>query len=106
MDMLDLARYFAGLVLVLGLLAGFAWLLRRGMAQGLFPGLASQSGERRISISETQILDPRRRIIIVKVDDKEHTLLLGVAGETLIETREAKPVPVFEPEIPDEGPVS
>lgn len=100
MDMLDFARYFAGLVLVLGLLAGFAYLLRRGMMQGIFPGLAGAQTHRRMRVSESLLLDPRRRMVIVKVDDKEHVLLLGAAGEQLLDTRPA--LPDFEPEIPEE----
>lgn len=108
MDLIDFSRYFAALLVVLGLLGGFALLARRGWIPGSIQGLAGFSRlsggprpERRLSVKETVILDPRRRVVIVKADDEEHVLLLGPERETLLATRPAKPEPVFEPITPD-----
>lgn len=106
MDLIDFSRYFAALLVVLGLLGGFALLARRGWLPGGIQGLSSFSSlsgsraERRLSIKESLILDPRRRVVIVKADGEEHTLLLGPERETLLATRTAKPEPVFEPIAP------
>lgn len=104
MDMLDFARYFAGLVLVLGLLAGFAYLLRRGMMQGLFPGMPGSQSHRRMSVKESLLLDPRRRVLIIKVDDTEHIVLLGASGEQILDTKPA--LPDFVPDMPQDEVVS
>lgn len=98
MDMLDFARYLAGLVLVLGLLAGFAFILRRGYAQGLIPGFPGQGSERRMRVVETLMVDPRRRMVIVEVDGTEHVLLLGAERETVLGRQPAREK--FTPEMP------
>lgn len=109
MDLIDFSRYFAALLVVLGLLGGFALLVRNGWIPGSiqgFSGLSNITGqrpERRLSVKETLILDPRRRVVIVKSDTEEHVLLLGPERETVLSTREAKPEPVFEPVTPDEA---
>ena len=103
MDQLDIIRYFAALIIVLGLLGGFAVIARRAGWTGSLPGLdrfIQSPVERRLAISESLILDPRRRVVIVRSDDHEHVLLLGPERETLLETRPAKPEPVFEPVLP------
>lgn len=104
MDLIDFSRYFAALLVVLGLLGGVAVILRKGW---LPSGLASFQGmdrrERRLSVKDSLILDPRRRIVIVKSDDVEHVLLLGPERETVLETRPVKAAPVFRPEPPAES---
>jgi len=101
LDLIDFSRYFAALLVVLGLLGGVAVILRKGwLPTGLtnFQGLDRR--ERRLGVKESLILDPRRRIVIVKSDDMEHVLLLGPERETVLETRKARIEPVFEPEMP------
>lgn len=103
MDLIDFSRYFAALLVVLGLLGGVAVILRKGwLPTGLtnFQGLERR--ERRLGVKESLILDPRRRIVIVKSDDREYVLLLGPERETVLETRAAKTEPVFEPDMPQE----
>ena len=105
MDILDFSRYFAALLVVLGLLGGFAIIVRRGWFPGNFPALANLSGprqKRRLTVTESLILDPRRRVVIVKADEEEHVLLLGPERETLLTTRPAKEEPIFEPNMPDD----
>lgn len=103
--MLDFARYVAGLILVLGLLAGFAYILRRGYAQGLLPGFPGQGSVRRMRLVESLMIDPRRRVVIVEVDETEHVVLLGAAGETLLDSRPSPPkTPEFEPDMPEPEP--
>jgi flagellar protein FliO/FliZ len=107
LDLIDFSRYFAALLVVLGLLGGFALLARRGWIPGGIQGLARFSSltgaraERRLSVKETLILDPRRRVVVVKVDGEEHVLLLGPEREMLLSTRPARPEAVFEPIAPD-----
>lgn len=109
MDLIDFSRYFAALLVVLGLLGGFALLAKRGL---LPTGPLSLAGfgrfgtgptQRRLEIQETLILDPRRRVVIVKADDEEHVLLLGPERETCLSRRPAKEPVVFEPVAPDES---
>ncbi|MGJ3230624.1 MAG: flagellar biosynthetic protein FliO [Oceanicaulis sp.] len=105
MDLIDFSRYFAALLVVLGLLGGVAVILRKGwLPSGLagFQGLERR--DRRLSVKESLTLDPRRRVVIVKSDDVEHVLLLGPERETVLHSRPAKAEPVFEPALPEDEP--
>jgi flagellar protein FliO/FliZ len=103
-DQIDLLRYFAALLIVLGLLGGFAVVARRAGWTGALPGLgglAPRPSDRRLGVREALVLDPRRRVVIIRADDTEHVLLLGAERELLLDSRPAKPDPVFEPVTPD-----
>jgi len=82
MDVLDFARYFAALLLVLGLL-GVAALATRKFG---VPGLARPAKSRRIHIVETLMLSPRQKIALVRRDDVEHLVMITPTGATVIET--------------------
>jgi flagellar protein FliO/FliZ len=100
LDQVDFIRFFAALILVLGLLGGFWVILRKGWLPSGFSGLVNLQptrGARRLSIRESLLLDPRRRVVIVRADGIEHVVLLGATGETVLDTRPAPPEPVFEP---------
>ncbi len=101
LDVVDFTRYIAALVLVLGLLGALAVLLRRGYGRSLLPGALGRT-ERRMRVVETLALDPRRRVMIVEVDETEHVLLLGAGTDVKLESRAAKreAAPVFAPVPP------
>ncbi|HEY8697104.1 MAG TPA: flagellar biosynthetic protein FliO [Rhizomicrobium sp.] len=82
MDLVDFARYFGALILVLGLL-GFAWLAAR--RYGL-PGIVQGQALRRLSIVETLMIGPRHKLVLVKRDGTEHLMLIGPQGAEVIET--------------------
>ncbi len=85
MNFLDLARAIFGLVFVLGLIGVAAWAARRYAPQ-LLARLSAERGERRMQVVETLVLDPARRMILVRIDGEERLLLLG-EGRELIEPR-------------------
>ena len=73
-------RFALALILVLGLIALLAWMLRRfGMGMKMSKG-------RRLGVSEVQMLGPRHKLMLVRRDDVEHLVILGPAGETVVET--------------------
>jgi flagellar protein FliO/FliZ len=73
-------RFALALVLVLGLIALLAWMLRRfGMGMKLSKG-------RRLGISEVQMLGPRHKLMLIRRDEVEHLVIVGPAGETVVET--------------------
>lgn len=93
MDILDWVRAVAALAATLGLIALAAYGARRfGMLQ---PGV--RNADRRMAISESLMLDPRRRLVLVKLDSKEHLLLLSPAGDVVVTAIDAKPPPVETP---------
>lgn len=100
MDIVDFGRYFAALLLVLGLLGGLALLLRRAGVAGLMPNFQRTGAPRRMEIAASVMLDARRRVVALRVDEEEHIILLGMSGETVLDRRPAPPR--FEPVLPDE----
>jgi len=87
MDVLDFARYFAALILVLGLIGAAGLAARRF---GL-PGLAKPAASRRLKIVETLMIAPRQRLALVRRDDVEHLLVIGPDGASVIEAGIAPP---------------
>jgi flagellar protein FliO/FliZ len=79
LDWIDWARALFALIATLALIAGAAYAARRlGMLQ---PG---GTGPKRLKISESLMIDPRRRLVIVRCDGREHLLLLGPAGDLVV----------------------
>lgn len=79
LDWQDWLRAFAALIATLALIGAVAYGARRlGMLQ---PG---QAGERRLKLVESLMLDPRRRLVIVRWDGREHLLLLGPGGDRIV----------------------
>ena len=89
MDVIEIARYFGALTLVLGLV-GLAWVAAR--KYGL-PGMVSPSGARRLAVVETLMLDARHKLYLIRRDGTEHLIVLGPHGATAIEAA-AAPAPV------------
>ncbi|PJK31411.1 flagellar biosynthetic protein FliO [Minwuia thermotolerans] len=89
MESLEYIRFVAGLAVVVGLIAAAAWAARRF---GLAPRI-SGGGAGRLGIVAVQTVDTRRRLVLVRRDDREHLILIGPNSETVIETGIAtKPV--------------
>ena len=92
MDLLDIPRVIFALLIVIGLIGlGAAAAQRYQNTAARLNRLSS----RRLKIIETLYLDPKRRVLIIRRDDREHVVLLGPQTEAIIETDiEA----VYEPE--------
>ena len=86
MNFLDLARAVFGLAFTLGLIGLAAYAARRYAPQ-LLARLKAERGERRMQVVETLVLDPARRLVLVRIDDEERLILLG-EGRELIEPRQ------------------
>ena len=75
-------RFVAALIFLLGLIGAAAFALR---AFGFIPqGVQRRPTQRRLGIVESLMLDARRRLIIVRRDNKEYLLLVSATGETLL----------------------
>jgi flagellar protein FliO/FliZ len=85
-DLLDIARTVFALVATLALIGAIAYGARRlGMLQP-----QARGAERRLRISETLMIDPRRRLVLVRLDGREHLLLLGPGGDVVVTETAAK----------------
>lgn len=78
----DYFRVIFGLVAVIGLI-GIAAVIARKAGVVSLPTAGGR--KRRLSISESLPLDARRRLLIVRRDDREHLIILGAQTETLVE---------------------
>lgn len=86
MELLDWARSLFALIATLGLILGVAYGARRlGMLQ------ANGQQPKRLKVTESLMLDPRRRMVIVRCDDREHLILLGPGGDIVVGDQPAKP---------------
>ncbi len=85
MNFLDLFRAVFGLAITLGLIGLAAWTARR-YAPKLLAKLQAERGARRLQVIETLVLDPARRLVLVRVDAEERLILLG-EGRELAEPR-------------------
>ncbi len=82
MDVFDIARYLAALLLVLGLI-GVAGLATRKFG---VPGFAKPNATRRLHVVETLVLSPRQRLSLIRRDGVEHLVMITPAGATVIES--------------------
>lgn len=99
MDTTTYLRFVAALVLVLGMILGLLWLLRRFGLGGM---VARAAGRRRLALVESLALDGKRRLLLVRRDGREHLLLLGGATDLVVE-RDI-PVPQGGAETEGQGP--
>lgn len=85
MDLIEpaqLIRFFAALLFVIGLMGGLAVIMRKLNDRHSI----TAPNKRRLRIKESLALDARRRLLLIQRDDKEHLVILGANGETLIES--------------------
>jgi len=90
MDLIDMARYLGALMLVLALV-GFAALAARRFG---LPGITAGTGARRLAVVETLMLDTKHKLFILRRDDREHLLLVGPEGSSVIESGIAIATPI------------
>ncbi|MCF8504764.1 MAG: flagellar biosynthetic protein FliO [Caulobacter sp.] len=88
MDFLETIRMLAALLVTVGLIMLASWGMRRFGPEAMSRLQVSRK-ERRLTLVETLVLDPARRLVLVRLDDEERLILLG-EGRTL-ETLKAPP---------------
>jgi len=88
MDYQDYLKFLAALVLVLSLMGGLAFVLKR-LGYGQMSMISPKN--KRLKIVEVLPLDARRKAMIIERDDAQHLVLLGTSSETVIETNIEKP---------------
>lgn len=91
MGVTELARFAGALGLVVGLIFLCAFAARRG---GLIQTARTGRRTGRIGVVETVALDAKRRLVLVRRDDREHLIVLGPDGNLVVERGVAAPAPV------------
>jgi len=85
MTMTDYASAAGALLLVIGLIALAAWILKK-MMQGS-SGLGFAGGrQRRLGLVETTALDASRKLVLIRRDNVEHLLLVSQDRAMVVET--------------------
>jgi flagellar protein FliO/FliZ len=86
MDWVEWVRALFALLATLALIGLAFFAARRfGMIGGVRGG-----AERRLRVVESLMLDPRRKLLLVRCDDREHLLLVGPGGDRKLDTAPAK----------------
>lgn len=79
----DYIKFLAALIFVLSLMGGLAFVLKKlGLSQKALGG----GKNKRLKISEVLPIDARRKLVLIRQDDKEHLVLLGSSSDTVIKT--------------------
>jgi flagellar protein FliO/FliZ len=84
MDLMEIVRFLAALLFVVGLIIGFGYILRRYGNTQKWLGAGQSDG--RLSVIEVRYLDPKRRLVLIKRDETEHLLLLSEGKDIVIES--------------------
>ncbi len=84
------AWYAGALVLVLSLFLVMVWGFKRYVTT--LPVGKVRAG-RRLSLVESAMIDGKRRLLLVRRDDTEHLLLLGIERDLVIESGIVAPEP-------------
>lgn len=99
MESFDYVRFLLALVFVLGLIGFCAWLGKRA---GLTPRAAKRGNtDNRLSLLEVRPIDAKRKLILIRRDERQHLLMIGgdndlviecnISGDTAPEDRNATP---------------
>jgi flagellar protein FliO/FliZ len=82
MTLEEYVQFAVALIFVVFLIVAVGWLLRRFGFSGI---AGASSRQRRLAVVEVLALDAKRRLILVRRDDHEHLILLGPAGDRVVE---------------------
>ena len=87
MEVSDYLRFVFALIFVLALIGLVSWAVRRfNVGERL---LSPRRQGRRLRIMETATVDSKRRLVLVRSDDREHLLLIGGASDVVVESGRA-----------------
>lgn len=78
------AKFLIAFVIVLALIGGIAWLVRRFGAGGLSTSSA-RGRQSRLGVIEAAAVDSRRRLVLVRRDNVEHLIMLGGPSDVVVE---------------------
>lgn len=84
MDFTNYLRFIAALIFVLALIGLATWLARRLGFGGKVTSL--RGSQRRLQVSEVTTIDSKHRAVLIRRDDVEHLVMLGVNNDVVIET--------------------
>src|SRR5438105_5032760 len=78
-------RFFIAFIIVLGLIGGTAYLVRRFGGERL-AAAASRGRQPRLAVVDAAAVDGRRRLLLIRRDNVEHLLMIGGPTDVVVET--------------------
>jgi len=78
------AQFVLMLIIVIGMILGLAWVVKRFGLTGALQG--SLGRKRRLGLVESATLDGRNRVILLRRDNVEHLVLVGPNTSQVIES--------------------
>ena len=79
----QIIKLFMAMAFVLSLMGLLAYALKKLGLSGQMP---VKQNQKRLKLIEVLHLDSRRRAALIQRDDKQHLVILGLNGETVVET--------------------
>jgi len=93
MELSEIFRFVAALILVVGLIGLCAYAAKKlGLANG---NMVATGSQKRLSIVEIKVIDAKHRLVLMRRDNKEHLVMLGGERDLLIESG------IDAPELPE-----
>jgi flagellar protein FliO/FliZ len=90
------AKFVLAFVVVLALIAGTFWLIRRFGANRAGGGQA-RGRQPRLAVIDATAVDSRRRLVLIRRDNVEHLVMIGGPSDVVIEQNIVRAVPVSPP---------
>jgi flagellar protein FliO/FliZ len=78
-------QFFLAFLVVLGLIAGTAWAVRR-FGTGRIGNGAARGRQPRLGVVDHASVDSRRRLLIIRRDNVEHLVMVGGPTDVVVET--------------------
>ncbi len=75
-------QFILALAAVIFMIGGTAWLLKQLQKR---MGMRLHGGKRRLSLVEVLPLDTKRRLVLVRRDDREHLVIIGGEHDLIVE---------------------
>ena len=85
-------QFFLAFIVVLGLIGGAAWLVRR-LGAGRLGGAGMRGRQPRLAVVDYASVDGRRRLILVRRDNVEHLVMIGGPSDIVVESNIVRAMP-------------
>ena len=85
-------KFFIAFVLVLALIGGAAWLVRR-FGAGALNAAALRGRQPRLAVIDAAQVDSRRRLVLIRRDNVEHLLMIGGPTDVVVEPNIVRAIP-------------
>jgi flagellar protein FliO/FliZ len=86
-------KFIVAFVLVLALIAGAAYLVRRFGATALNAAAGTRGRQPRLAVIDAAPVDARRRLVLIRRDNVEHLIMIGGPTDVVVEPNIVRAIP-------------